>query len=144
MGIIITTIGLYAYLFFYFKQVFSVEQHPSTLSIKDNDTEHIMTAMANPLKFPENTYVAHIRRSDDTHGTERSSNGAGPFELTAISQNGEEETRKNKFESDQAYQANPQTYGELTGVFFVNELEGDYPPREIEEYLSCKSPNSLY
>jgi hypothetical protein len=141
MGIIITTIGLYAYLFFYFKQVFSVEQHPSTLSIKDNDTEHIMTAMANPLKFPENTYVAYIRRSDDTHGTERSLNEAGPFELT-ISQN-REETGKNKFENNQAYQANPQTYGELTGEFFVNELEGDYPPRETEEYLPRKPPNSL-
>ena len=142
MGIIISTISLYVYLFFYFRQVFSVEQHPSTLSIKDNDTEHIMTAMANPLRFPDNTYVAHARRSDDTYETERSSIESGPFQLSTVSQNEVAEARKKKFESDHTYHANPQTYGELTGEFFVNELEGDYPASEIEEHLPRKSPNS--
>ncbi|KAF2681979.1 hypothetical protein K458DRAFT_371274 [Lentithecium fluviatile CBS 122367] len=36
MCIIITTIGLYAYLFFYFRQVFTLEKHTTSVSMKEN------------------------------------------------------------------------------------------------------------
>jgi hypothetical protein len=143
MGIIITTISLYAYLFFYLKKAFQFEQILSTLSIRDNDTEHIMTAMANPLRFPDNTYVAHARRPDNAHETKRSSIKSGSFQLTTILQNAEAEARNKKFENDHGYRTNPHTYSELTGETFVNELEGDYPARGIEEYVPRKSPNFL-
>ncbi|KAF2715258.1 hypothetical protein K504DRAFT_421848 [Pleomassaria siparia CBS 279.74] len=95
IGIIFTTIGLYAYLFCYFRQVFSVEQQPSTVSIKDHDTEHIMTAMANPNLFSGNMGLSAVRNSDETDESEgRNSMQAGPFELDSISTKEQEERKR--------------------------------------------------
>lgn len=138
MGIIITTIGLYAYLFFYFRQVFAIEQNLRTMSMKDEDAEHIMTVMANPQRFAGNPNLPQTRKSDDTHETERSSGDTGPFELPAISPRAE--ARQEQYKC----QANSQALGELTGEFpmesTVNELEGDYPTEESDG----DSPRKLF
>lgn len=93
-----------------------------------------MTAMANPLRFPQNTHVAHVRTtSDGTHETELSFHESGPFELPTNLEHQIVEARRMISEEDQIYQANPQAYGELMGDFPMHELEGDCPMHDIED-----------
>lgn len=119
MGIILTTIGLYAYLFFYFRQVFLAEQPPSTTSIKSNDTDHIMTAMANPQHY---TGSAHLPRPSNEE-SQLSMEEMGPFELAG---DGVPLSAKKPNDGKPVpVQADNKTLGELTGEYTVNELEGD-------------------
>ena len=122
MGIIITTIGLYTYLFFFFRQVFTVDQPPSTIPVKENDTYHIMTAMANPHQFTDSTHLPH----PSLEQTQATLTIMGPFELPGEALR----TSWEKERDTKPCQANHQALSELTGEFPVNELEGDLPTNE--------------
>jgi hypothetical protein len=123
MGIIITTIGLYAYLFFFFRQVFAIDQRPSPTSIKENDTYHIMTAMANPHQFAGSAHLPQPSLQE----SQITLTAMGPFELPG------EELRKSleKSRDTKSFQANHQALSELTGDFPLNELEGDVPMNKL-------------
>jgi hypothetical protein len=132
MAIIIITIGLYAYLFYFFRQVFAVEQQPSTQELKENDTYHIMSVMADPHQHAGHAHLPRptLEESQTTLAE------MGPFELPV------EASQKSLPAlpgDDKAYQANHQALGELTGEFPVFELEGDAPMKEAEEDLPRKS-----